>query len=184
MEAKPNTTYAIINNNQVTQLFTKEIMPQWNEAFITAVPLTKKQKQWVNIGTLYDENTQSFVEPSLDEIKRDQIAYVNANFEKECESIKGEYVPNDEQLSWSIQEEEAKAYWNSENPKLCPMLATLAKSRGIPLQTLVEKVLEKNTQYRQAIAMLVGNRQALQDRIERAESVEAVRAVEYISPFN
>lgn len=183
MKAKANTTYAIINNNTVTQLFTRADMPEWNEEFINAVALTNKQKSWVKIGTPYDEALNTFTEPSIDEIKEQQIAYINANFEKECEMIKGEHIPADEQMTWRIQEQEAEYYNANPTPEVAPLLNTLAQMRGIPLEMLIEKVLEKNARFRTSIALLVGNRQALQDRIDKAETIEEVLEIEYISPF-
>lgn len=184
MKAQAGITYAIIDsNNQVSQLFTQESLSEWDENSIHAIPLSDEQTQWVEVGMSYEPNTQTIIQPSIEEYRARKLEFINAMFEQECISIKGEIIPSDEQLSWTIQEEEAKKYSTSHDPSECPMLAILAQTRGIELDTLVAKVLEKNTAYRQAIALLVGNRQKLQDQIEGCNDYKEVLAIKYVSPF-
>ncbi len=183
MKAQDNTTYALIQGAQVAQLFTKEDIAEWNEEHILALALSEEQKQWVEVGMSYDEASKSILQPTLEEYKQSKLNYINAMFEMECNAIKGEIVPSDEQFSWSIQESEAKAYKASGKSEDCPMLVVLANSRGIELDALVAKVLEKNIAFQQAIAKLVGNRQALQDKVEACTNYKEVLGIEYISPF-
>lgn len=183
MQAKDNTTYALISGEVVGQLFTKEDMPEWNEEHIQAIELSEEQKEWVEVGMRFDTTTQSIIKPTLEEFKRQQIEHINYMFEKERVQVIGEFIPDDEQLSWSVQTSEAKSYKQSKDTKDCPMLATLAQLRGIELDSLADKVLEKNTSYCENIAKLIGNRQALQDRIESCQSLEEIMAIEYVSPF-
>lgn len=66
-----------------------------------------------------------------------------------------------ERDSWSIQEVEARGYPD----KPAPRLEILAASRGIPLETLVQKVLVKANLYAQYYFTLQGRRDALEDLI-------------------
>ena len=110
MKAQDNITYVVISANIVSQIFTKEDMSEWNEDNIHVLELSDYEKQWVEIGMQYDEATNSIVQPSLQEYKTKRIEFINTMFELESQSIKGDLVPQDEQLSWSIQESEARAY--------------------------------------------------------------------------
>lgn len=183
MKAQDNVTYALIQSGQVAQLFTKEDMSEWNEENIHAIALDDEQKQWVEVGMGYDETTDSIIQPTLEEYKHNRLEYINVMFELESREIKGSFVPSDEQVSWEIQVSEAKAYKVSGKSEDCPMLATLAKARGKELSALCDKVIEKNTEFRENIAKLIGNRQALQDRIESCTNISEVLAVEYVSPL-
>ena len=183
MKAQDNITYVVISANIVSQIFTKEDMSEWNEDNIHVLELSDYEKQWVEIGMQYDEATNSIVQPSLQEYKTKRIEFINTMFELESQSLKGELVAQDEQLSWSIQESEARAYNISKNPQDCPMLNTLSQARGIELEALVLKVLEKNTAYANSIATLIGYRQSLQDKIEACVDFKEVLNIQYISPL-
>ena len=63
------------------------------------------------------------------------------------------------------------------------MLNTLSQARGIELEALVLKVLEKNTAYANSMATLIGYRQSLQDKIEACVDFKEVLNIQYISPL-
>jgi len=66
-----------------------------------------------------------------------------------------------ERDSWSIQESEARGYPDKPTPRI----EILAAARGVPLQTLVEKILYKANLYAQYYFTLQGERDALEDLI-------------------
>lgn len=67
-----------------------------------------------------------------------------------------------ERNSWAIQEREAKEY-----PQKQPVaLAILATSRGIDLELLISKVIEKSNMYQQAYFTLQGMRDKAEDKIK------------------
>lgn len=181
MKAKDNKKYALIVNGAVAQIFTKEDIAEWDENSILAVELTKKQESSIEVGQSYNES--GFVEITLDEAKQKAINFINKNFEYECDSVKGEYVPQEEVLTWNTQEAEAKAYQTSKKSSDCPMLSALATARGIDLATLAAKVIEKSEKYRAAIIALTANRQSLQDKIEACTTIAQVDKIEYKSPL-
>ncbi|RDU51888.1 hypothetical protein CQA49_08100 [Helicobacter sp. MIT 00-7814] len=183
MQAQENTTYAIICDNAVTQLFTKEDFSEWNEENILAIPLTAEQVSWVKVGDRFDSASQSIIKPSLDEFKTKALEFVNLNFEYEVSALKDELLPLDEQLTWDSQKSEAKAFLSSKNPNDAPLLSVLANARGQELEALANKVLEKSNDYNAKIALLVGNRQKLQAQIQNAQSISELENLQYISPL-
>ena len=70
-----------------------------------------------------------------------------------------------ERNSWVIQESEAITYSQDSNSS-CPSLTVLANSRGIPLESLVVKVLAKSNLYKQNYFMLQGKRDKIEDFIK------------------
>ncbi len=185
MVAETGKLYALIENGIVLQIFDKNDIPQWNEQNILCVELSDDDKQWVSTGDKYDMQKLCFVKPTLEEAKEQQLHYVNNRFESEVAKIKAQYTPQDELLTWDLQVSEANAYLNAKNKnaKNAPLLAKIAEQRGIELEALCQKVVEKSNAYREKVFTLIGYRQKLRESIESAESIEAVAGVGYQSPF-
>lgn len=88
-------------------------------------------------------------------------------------------TPDSEMLTWERQESEAKAYQASKNPSDAPLLAKLAENRGVSLEVFANKVIEKSTLYREVSSKLIGKRQALEDRVKVATSLEEIEAIKW-----
>ncbi|MDA3967371.1 hypothetical protein [Helicobacter sp. WB40] len=88
-------------------------------------------------------------------------------------------TPDSEMLTWERQESEAKSYQVSKNPSDAPLLAKLAENRGVSLEVFANKVLEKSTLYREVSSKLIGKRQALEDRVKIATSLEEIEAIKW-----
>ena len=72
--------------------------------------------------------------------------------------------PQTEIESFYRQEKEALA-WQTDNKVETPMLKQIARVRGVPFEVLVEKVIEKASQFAVAIGVIIGQRQAFEDRL-------------------
>ena len=72
--------------------------------------------------------------------------------------------PQTEIESFYRQEKEALA-WQADNKVDTPMLKQIARVRGVPFEVLVGKVIEKASQFAVAIGMIIGQRQAFEDRL-------------------
>ncbi|MCU9997899.1 hypothetical protein H0G77_02035 [[Pasteurella] aerogenes] len=88
--------------------------------------------------------------------------------------------PQAEIDSFFRQEAEALAY-QADHKAPTPMLSQIAENRGVALDELVVKVLEKSTQFAVAMGALIGIRQGFEDRIlaatEQAELDEIEKEV-------
>ena len=85
--------------------------------------------------------------------------------------------PQTEIESFYRQEKEALA--KQANPKAeTPMLEQIARVRGVPLDLLIEKVIEKSAQFAVAIGIIIGQRQAFEDRLMAIETLEALEQLE------
>lgn len=72
--------------------------------------------------------------------------------------------PQTEIDSFYRQEREARA-WTADNQTPTPMLSAIAENRGMPLDLLCKKVIEKAELFATIIGNIVGKRQAFEDRI-------------------
>ena len=80
-----------------------------------------------------------------------------------------------ERETWKTQEEEALA-WLADNAAPAPMLTAQAAERGIPLADLVAKVME-NVNVKSLAGKILGQQQALLDKIYSEQSVEKLLAI-------
>ena len=85
--------------------------------------------------------------------------------------------PQTEIESFYRQEKEALA-WRADNNADTPMLKQVARVRGVPFDVLVEKVIEKASQFAVAIGVIIGKRQAFEDRLLATKTLEELTALE------
>ena len=85
--------------------------------------------------------------------------------------------PQTEIESFYRQEKEALA-WQADHNTPTPMLSQIARVRGVPLDMLISKVIEKSAQFAVAIGIIIGQRQAFEDRLLALETPEELTALE------
>ena len=85
--------------------------------------------------------------------------------------------PQTEIESFYRQEKEALA-WQADHNTPTPMLSQIARVRGVPLDVLIEKVIEKSAQFAVAIGIIIGQRQAFEDRLLALKTPEELTALE------
>ncbi len=182
MKAQDGVTYALIENQAVAMIFTKEDLPYWNEEDLEVVAVPNERLGVdIGVGSVYKDGEFSY--PSMEKAKQDQLFYINNNFETDMYLLGEETLPQEERLSWDTQYSEAKAYKASQSEADCPFLAELAKARGENLDDLVEKIITKNQTYKAQSAKLIGYRQSLAKALEEATTYDEIKAIKYISPL-
>lgn len=114
----------------------------------------------------------------LAEINRQAQAFVN-------ELARIDDTPEFERETWPIQREEVKA-WQIDPHAPTPTLALIAQVRGVPLDVLRQKAFEKAMAYQTVAAVVAGQRQAYEDRLNMVETLEQIQAIEpvYQLPMN
>ncbi|PRL65192.1 hypothetical protein [Haemophilus influenzae] len=85
--------------------------------------------------------------------------------------------PQTEIESFYRQEKEALA-WQADHNTPTPMLSQIAQNRGVPLEILIEKVIEKSAQFAVVIGIIIGQRQAFEDRLLALKTPEELTALE------
>lgn len=85
--------------------------------------------------------------------------------------------PQTEIESFYRQEKEALA-WQADHNTPTPMLSQIARVRGVPLDMLISKVIEKSAQFAVAIGIIIGQRQAFEDRLLALKTPEELTALE------
>lgn len=85
--------------------------------------------------------------------------------------------PQTEIESFYRQEKEALA-WQADHSTPTPMLSQIARVRGVPLDMLISKVIEKSAQFAVAIGIIIGQRQAFEDRLLALKTPEELTSLE------
>ena len=85
--------------------------------------------------------------------------------------------PQTEIESFYRQEKEALA-WQADHNTPTPMLAQIARVRGVPLDMLISKVIEKSAQFAVVIGIIIGQRQAFEDRLLALKTLEELTSLE------
>lgn len=109
--------------------------------------------------------------------KKDGLLLLLANKADELKSSLLVGYPQTEIESFYRQEKEALA-WRTDNTIKTPMLSKIAEVRGVPLGKLIEKVLEKSDQFAVVVGEIIGKRQAFEDRLVQANTLEELKQLE------
>ena len=87
--------------------------------------------------------------------------------------------PQTEIESFYRQEKEALA-WQADHNTPTPMLSQIARVRGVPLEVLISKVIEKSAQFAVAIGIIIGQRQAFEDRFLALKTPDDLTSLEQV----
>lgn len=95
---------------------------------------------------------------------KDRLTEINAASDNLLNDIRSGY-PEFETDTWDQQKAEAEAYL-ADNTASIPLVQSIADSRGVPVDVLCQKIVEKATAYAQTAGTIIGDRQKLEDQIE------------------
>lgn len=129
---------------------------------------------WSDKGWVLDEAQQAI------QFKDAKAAKLNAATEK-AQAIINEVagvnsLPDFEVQSWATQADEAQA-WAKDNSAHTPILSAIAQARGVPVDVLRQKALEKAQAYALLTATIAGQRQRFEDAIKAATNLDALEAI-------
>lgn len=110
------------------------------------------------------------------EAKASKLSEINSA----CDAILNQAVnsyPESEVLTFDQQVEEVKAYQSSGNTADAPLLSALASARGITLDDLIQRVMSKRQAFSVLSGYVIGQRQALEDKLDSCQTTEEVKAI-------
>ena len=113
----------------------------------------------------------------LNAAKAAKLTEINAEFQKAVAALAADY-PDSEVQSWPQQVKEATALAADAGVD-APLLTAIATARGLPVAELASRVLDKMNAYAAASGVLIGRRQAAEDAIGAAASLEDLSAISW-----
>ena len=115
-------------------------------------------------------------------IKAAKLAEINAAADRAMTILTATY-PDREIATFDKQEAEARTY--AVDPTApTPLLLALSQARGVELPELVRRVIAKADAFAVASGSIIGQRQALEDRLDACETLEEIEdlAVAIVMP--
>jgi len=88
-------------------------------------------------------------------------------------------TPEFEVQTWVLQAQEAQAWANNPTAP-CPILETIAQSRGVDSEILKAKALEKAKAYEMLAAYIAGQRQAFEDAINATKNEQELEQIDIV----
>jgi len=113
---------------------------------------------------------------TLTELKAQKIAEINYAFEQSMNQLKSGY-PQDEILTWSKQESEARAYLADNNAET-PLLDGYVIVKSVTKTNLANAIIAKADMFATICGQLVGKRQYLEDIINGA-TIEGIANISW-----
>lgn len=113
--------------------------------------------------------------PTLEQTKAAKLSEINKAADAAIATLTATY-PDREISTFDKQESEARAY-AADPTASTPLLSALAEARGISLPDLVERVLAKADAFAVASGSIIGQRQALEDRLDACTTLEEVQGI-------
>lgn len=107
--------------------------------------------------------------------KSAKLVEINAGCERALNALTSTYPPGELQ-SWPQQVQEAAGLL-LDPPGAAPLLSAIAEARGLPVAELATRVQEKATGYATYSGAIIGKRQASEDLLDKAETLEEVGAI-------
>lgn len=113
--------------------------------------------------------------PTLEDVKAAKLSEINATADRAIAALTATY-PDREISTFNKQESEARAY-AADPTASTPLLSALAQARDIELSELVQRVIAKADALAVASGSIIGQRQALEDRLGTCITIEDVQAI-------
>ena len=166
-----NHKFVLIDENLKRLKNTLPFMPQYSVDMVETYPDDEVEQGFD--GNWYEKGHAP--KQPLDEAKAAKLAEINTACDNILNAATATY-PASEVLTFDQQTIEAQAYQAENNAKV-PLLSALAASRKIPLPELVQRVLAKHDAFSALSGMIIGQRQALEDRLNSCETINEVNAI-------
>lgn len=144
------------------------------QEFIETPPQLSPDKGMVWVEA--PESVQTPTEKTLEELKADKLIDITNRFEEAISQLKLGFSTS-EILSWDKQEKEARSYL-LDNTSPTPLLNSIALARGVDLNILVGKIIEKADMFATISGALIGKKQRLDDMIASA-TLESINNISW-----
>ncbi|WP_066389528.1 hypothetical protein [Helicobacter himalayensis] len=176
MRAEAGKQYAIISNGVVSEIFDNTKYAEWNEEQIQVIEINNSNRDFIAVG-LRANDDGSLTPPSLAQLKEEHLAQLIFIFEQKILQLDNELLSEYEKSTYELQYTQAKDYMQNRNPQNALFLYTLAQERGISLESLCIKVIEKNTSYNARYATLLASLQNKKQRVFEARNKQELEAI-------
>lgn len=147
----------------------------WTHRLVEGTPEQRDGKWWQTWTLEAVTHTAEEEAERLADAKSTKLSEINTVTDATL-AVLTETYPDREISTFDKQESEARAY-AADPTASTPLLSALAQARGISLPELVERVLAKAGAFAVASGSIIGQRQALEDRLDACTTLEEVQGI-------
>ena len=116
-------------------------------------------------------------ETTLSQAKAAKLKEINQACDIAVDALLADY-PESEKSSFEQQYREAVKYQESSNPSDAPLLSLLSDARGISLDSMCSKVIEKRNAYTLLCGNALAQKQQLVEKLGRLRTVRTVESLD------
>ena len=167
-----NHKFILIDEDRQRLENTLPFMPQYSVEQIGTYD--EDQIEQGHDGTWYEKGHAP--QRPLEEARTEKLAEINSACDAILNAATATY-PETEVLTFDQQLIEAQAYM-ADDTAAVPLLSALASARGIELADLVQRVIAKSNAFTRLSGYIIGQRQALEDRLDACTTTAEVEAIE------
>lgn len=161
--------YAVLNPT------TPPTYDSWTHRLVEGTP-EQREGKWYQTWVLESvTHTPEEEAERLADAKSTKLSEINTVTDVTI-AVLTETYPDREIATFDKQESEARAYV-ADPMSSTPFLSALAVARGIPLSDLVRRVITKADDFAVASGSIIGQRQALEDRLDACMTLEEVQGI-------
>lgn len=161
--------YAVLN------MITPPAYDSWTHRLVEGTP-EQREGKWYQTWVLESvTHTPEEEAERLADAKSTKLSEINTVTDVTI-AVLTETYPDREIATFDKQESEARAYV-ADPMSSTPFLSALAVARGIPLSDLVRRVIAKADAFAVASGSIIGQRQALEDRLDACMTLEEVQGI-------
>ena len=166
-----NYKFILIDDDLQRLKNTLPFMPKWKETDIA--PYEDSEIEQGYDGAWYEKGHAR--QRPLEEARADKLTEINSACDAILNAATATY-PETEVLTFDQQLIEAQAY-TADDTAAVPLLRALAAARGIELDDLVQRVIAKSNAFTQLSGYIIGQRQALEDRLDTCTTADEIEAI-------
>lgn len=161
--------YAVLNPT------TPPTYDSWTHRLVEGTPEQRDGKWWQTWTLEAVTHTAEEEAERLADAKAAKLSEINTVTDATI-AVLTETYPDREIATFDKQESEARAYV-ADPMSSTPFLSALAVARGIELADLVQRVITKADAFTSASGSIIGQRQALEDRLDACMTLEEVQGI-------
>ncbi len=181
--AHPNVSFPATLTDEILSPFGYAVLnptsppayDSWTHRLIEGTPEQRDGKWWQTWTLEPVTHTAEEEAQRLADAKSTKLSEINTVTDATI-AVLTETYPDREIATFDKQESEARAYV-ADPMSSTPFLSALAVARGIPLSDLVRRVITKADAFAVASGSIIGQRQALEDRLDACTTVEEVQGI-------
>lgn len=180
IEPRYITRHGATSDEQILNLGTPPVRPGtfgqliWSDTSdLYGADPTRRVELWTDPAGIH---SWAEIIPACPGLLDSRRALIRAGGERRLGQLATPYMLH-ERETWHVQQREAEAWRATPNAAVIPMVTAMAANRGLTIDALVDKIMENVELFRTTSGQILGQQQALLDRIDAATDMDTLLSI-------